>query len=435
MQVSVETTQGLERRMTVTVPAERIDKEVEDRLKNLSRTVRLSGFRPGKVPVKVVASRFGNQVRSEVINEVTQRSFQEAVSQENLRLASMPRIEPRLNQPGNDLEYVATFEVVSEVSLPDIADLDIEKPVAAIEDADVDGMIETLRKQRATWSPVERPAQTGDQVTIDFHGTINGSDFEGNSGSNVPLVLGSGSFISGFEDKLTGVRTGEEVEIDLQFPEDYRVKDLAGKPVVFKVNVHNVAEATLPEVNEDFMRAFEVSDGRLETFKQEIRESMQSELETALRDKLKQNVFDVLYKKGQTELPEALVNNTIDDMIARAKATFTAQGGNAEDLKLERGLFEESARRKVALGLIVADMARKQNITVDYERVRNKVEALAAGYDQPEEVIRWYYADRSRMEGIESMVLEDMVVDWIVDKARMTEKQTSFEELMHSRRV
>ena len=435
MQVSVETTQGLERRMTVTVPAERIEQEVEDRLKNLSRTVRLSGFRPGKVPVKVVASRFGAQVRNEVVSEVTQRSFQEAISQEKLRLASMPKIEPRLNEPGNDLEYVAIFEVVSDVSLPEITDIEIGKPVASVTDTDVDDMIETLRKQRAIWTPVERPAQTGDQVTIDFHGKVNGSDFEGNNGSDVPLVLGSGSFISGFEDKLVGVKAGDVVDIDLQFPEDYRVKDLAGKPVVFNVKIHKVAEARLPEVDDDFMRAFEVSDGQLETFKQEIRESMQSELDTALQDRLKQNVFEALYKKAQIELPTALVNSTIDDMITRAKATFSAQGGNVDDLNLERGLFEESARRKVTLGMIVADLARKNNITVDYEKVRQMVESMAASYDQPDEVIRWYYADRSRMEGIESMVLENMVVDWVVNQAKITDEQTSFEELMHNRRV
>lgn len=435
MQVSVETTQGLERRMTVTVPAERIEREVESRLKNLSRTVRLSGFRPGKVPVKVVASRFGNQVRNEVINEVTQRTFQEAVSQENLRLASMPKIEPKLTDPGTDLQYVAIFEVVSDVEIAEMADIEVDKPVAGVTEDDIDHMIETLRKQRATWTDVERAAQTGDRVTIDFHGQINGSDFEGNQGSNVPLVLGSNSFISGFEDKLAGARAGDEVKVDLQFPDDYRVKDLAGKPVVFNVNVHAVAESALPEVDEEFMRTFEVSDGQLETFRKEIRETMQAELDQALREKLKQNVFDVLYRQAQLELPSALVNSTVDEMLAQAKATFTAQGGNADELNLNRGLFEESARRKVALGMIVGDIARKNNITVDYERVRNTVETLASSYDQPEEVVRWYYADRSRMENVESLVLEDMVVDWVVGQARVTEKETNFEELMHDRRV
>lgn len=435
MQVSVETTQGLERRMTVTVPAERIDQEVESRLKNLSRTVRLSGFRPGKVPVKVVASRYGTQVRNEVINEVTQSTFQEAVSRENLKLASMPSIEPKSSGKGNDLEYVAVFEVIGEVELAPLEGVEVIKPVSEITEQDVDHMVETLRKQRATWNAVERPAKMDDQVTIDFHGRISGKDFEGNQGKDVKLVLGSNSFIAGFEDKLVGAKCGETVTAELVFPEDYRVKDLAGKPVAFEISVKEVAESVLPDVDEEFMRSFEVGDGSIETFRQEIRDSMQSELDQALREKLKQNVLEVLYQQNSLELPKALVDSTIDDMQAQLQSTLAAQGAEMTDLNLDRALFEESARRKVALGMIVGEISRQNNLTVDHDKVRSIVEKLAESYEHPDEVVRWYYSDRSRMANIETLALEDTVVDWVMERASAREEPVGFEEIMQSRRV
>lgn len=436
MQVSVEATQGLERRMTVTVSAERINQEVDSRLKNLSRTVRLSGFRPGKVPVKVVASRFGAQVRNEVINEVTQSTFQEAVMQENLKLASMPSIEPTsTDKKDGDFEYVAVFEVVGEVELAPLEGVELVKPVSEITDQDVDNMIETLRKQRATWNVVERAAQMGDQVLIDFHGLIDGKDFEGNQGKGVQLVLGSNSFIAGFEDKLVGAKSGETVTAELTFPDSYRIKDVAGKPVTFDIKVHTVSEAVLPEIDEEFMRGFEVEDGSMDTFRNDIRDSMQAELDLALQEKLKQNVLELLYSQNSLELPKAMVDSTIDEMMSHMQSTLSAQGGDLGDLNLDRSLFEESARRKVALGMLVSDITRRNNLIVDHEKVRSMIEKLAASYDAPDEVVRWYYADRSRLANIESLALEELVVDWVLEQVNVKEDSISFEEIMQSRRA
>jgi trigger factor len=431
MQVSVEATNGLERRMTVTVPAERVEKEVENRLKSLSRTVRVAGFRPGKVPVKVVATRYGAQVRNEVIGEVTQSSFQEAVTQEKLRLAGMPQIEPKQVAPGNDLEYTATFEVFGDVELAPLADKDIDKPVATISDDDVNAMVEKLRLQRATWSAVERPAQEGDRVTIDFEGTIDGEPFDGNSGQQVPLVLGTNSFIPGFEDGLVGCKPGDETTLDLKFPEDYRSEAVAGKPVQFKVKVNEVAESELPDVDAEFMSSFEVSGNDKDSFLAEIRNSMESELDQVLKDMTKTRVLNMLYEANPVDVPEAVVQGNIDDMVAQMRNNL---GGQAEQLgNIDRSLFESGARRKAALGILLNEIARQQDFRAAPEQVKELVEKLAESYDEPEQVVRWYYSDRSRLANIESLVIEDMVVDWVLENARVNEKNMTFDEVMQAR--
>jgi len=431
MQVSVEATSGLERRMTVTVPAERIEKEVENRLKSLSRTVRLAGFRPGKVPVKVVATRYGTQVRNEVIGEVTKSSFQEAVTRENLRLAGMPQIEAKVTDPGADMEYIATFEVYDEIELAPLADLEIEKPVATITDDDVTAMVEKLRHQRAKWVAVERPAQEGDRLTIDFEGTIEGQPFEGNKGQNTPVLLGSNTFIPGFEDALVGSKTGEELTLDLVFPGDYRAAAVAGKPVQFAVKVHEIAEPELPEVDAEFMRSFEVNDGDMDTFLAEIRSSMQGELDQALNGMTKLKVLDQLYAANPVDVPAAMIESNLNDMMAQFASNLGAQGKHFP--QMDRSAFEPAARRKATLAMLLSDIARKQAFVADATRVRSRIDRLAESYDDPDEVVRWYYADRSRLEGVESMVVEDMVIDWILENAKVKEKPSSFDEVMQSR--
>lgn len=433
MQVSVEATNGLERRMTVTIPAEQVEKEVENRLKALSRTVRIAGFRPGKVPVKVVATRYGAQVRNEVIGEVTQTSFREAVTQENLRLAGMPQIEPKEISPGSDLEYTAIFEVFGDVELTPLDDKEIEKPVATITDEDVTTMVDKLRQQRANWVAVERPAQEGDRVNIDFEGTIDGEAFDGNSGQQVALVLGSSSFIPGFEDGLIGCKAGDETTLDLQFPDDYQSEAVAGKPVNFKVKVNEVAEAELPEVDAEFMSSFEVSSGDMDGFLAEIRSSMEAELEQVLKDMTKKRVLDMLYETNSVDVPEAVVQSSIDDMMAQMRSNLGDQGGRVNEL--DRTLFAPSARRKAALGILLNEIARQQGFRAAPERVKQVVENLAESYDQPEQVVRWYYSDRSRLSNIESLVVEEMVVDWVIDNVKVNEKNMTFDEVMQARQA
>ena len=435
MQVSVETTSGLERRMTVTVPAERVDKEVENRLKSLSRTVRMAGFRPGKVPVKVVATRYGAQVRNEVIGELTQSSFQEAVTQENLRLAGMPQIEPTATDPGADMAYTATFEVFGEIELASLTGTEIEKAVASITDDDVTAMVDKLRRQRADWVAVERPAQDGDRLTIDFEGSIDGEAFEGNKGEQVPIVLGSNSFIPGFEEALVGAKPGEEMTVsDLTFPADYRATAVAGKPVQFSVKINEVAEAELPEVDADFMSSFEVGDGDMDSFLSEIRSSMQSEMDQVLKGMAKGKVLDALFDANPIDVPVAMVESGINDMIAQMQQSMGAQGGQTAQLQnLDRSLFEPAARRKAVLGMLMSEIARKQSLSADPEKVKEQVDVLAESYDDPDEVVRWYYADRSRLATVENMVVENMVVDWVLDNAKVKEDSMTFDEVMQSR--
>jgi len=433
MQVSVETTNGLERRMTVTVPAERIEKEVATRLQSLSRSVKMSGFRPGKVPLKVVTSRYGTQVHNEVVSEVTRSTFQEAVTNENIKLVGTPNIESVSIESGKDLEYVATFEVLGEVELVAMDSLQIEKPIAEITDQDFDTVIETLRKQHATWEDVERPAEKDDRLIIDFEGTVDGEPFDGNSGQQTPLILGSESYISGFEDQLVGVKAGEDVTLSLTFPDSYRVTELAGKQVEFQVKVHTVSKTILPEIDAEFMNLFEVKDSDKETFFSDVRDNMSKELEQALKEKLKQNVLSTLYEKNPVDVPTALVNSTIDDMMAQLTSNGASQAGDISALLQDRGAFSEPAKRKVSLGMLVGDIARKNDFKPQMEQVRTLIDSIAENYDDPEEVTRWYLSDQNRLANIETLIVEDMVVDWVMEQAAVNEKTYSFDEIMKSR--
>ncbi len=433
MQVSVETTSGLERRMKVSIPAEEVEREVDKRLKSLTRTVKMKGFRPGKVPLSVIASQYGPQVRQEVLNELTQRSFREAVAQENLQLASMPRIEPQRTEPGEDYEYSALFEVIESFDIAPVKDIKITRPVAEITEEDVDAMVENLRRQRAQWQPVEREARDGDRLIIDYRGTIDGEPFEGNEGKQVPIVLGSGQFIAGFEEQLQGARAGEDRTVEVTFPEDYHAKELAGKQARFEVHVDAVEESVLPEVNEDFVRSYDVPDGTLESLRAEVRRNMEDELAQAIRDRVREQVMDGLLTANPIELPQAQVEEQINALMNQTRENLQRQGINFGDIELSREMFEEQARKRVALGMLTTEIVKQQNMVADPEKVRAKVESLAAAYEDPEEVMRWYYADRSRLGSIESLVLEDAVVDWVMEHAQVTDEPSTFEELMKGR--
>jgi len=433
MQVSVELTNGLERRMTVAVPAERVDKEVENRLKTLSRTAKLAGFRPGKVPMKVITSKYGPQVRQEVLDEVTQRSFQEAVMQEKLHLAGRPRIEPRLNESGKDLEYTAVFEVFPGIKLAPIDKIKIDKPVAEITEKDVDNMLQKMRKQRAGWDAVERPAALDDQVMIDFKGTIDGKEFEGNEGTNVPLILGSKRFIEGVEEQLLGVKAGDELSIKVTFPEDYHVKDLAGQPASFTIKVHAVSAPVLPEIDDEFISSYGVKEGGLEALRREVREGMTLEMEQVIKDKIKTQVMDQLYAANPLELPKTLVTNEIVNLMNQAHRTMVNQGLKPDQIHLERDMFEEPGRRRATLGLLLAEIIKDNNFKAEAPKIRQAIENIAATYDDPQEVIKWYYADRNRLSQIESVVLEDHVVEWILANAAVAEARTTFDDIMKDR--
>lgn len=416
MQVQVQAN-GLERRLTVALPLEQVNKEIENRLKSLSRTAKVDGFRAGKVPLKVAERKWGNSVRLEVHNDLIKSSFYEAISQEKLRPAGAPHFELNGENAGEELKYTATFEVYPEfeVKIPDT--MQVNKPVATIAEADIDAMVDKLRGQRQTWESVERAAQLGDQVVIDFEGRINGEEFDGNKASAFPLVLGSGSLISGFEEKLVGAKPGEQVGFDVEFPAEYRVAELAGKPVHFQVTVSAVNESKLPEVDENFIKSFGVQEGGMEAFRKEVKATMERELAQAIKDRVKAQVLDALIAANPIDLPKAL----IDDELARMKEQSGQQGGEGA---------EEYARRRVSLGLIIAEIIKKNQFKADPAKVRAVVEAQAATYERPEEVVQWYYARRERLSNVEALLLEDQAVDWLVEQGEVKEQPTPFAELV-----
>jgi len=431
MHVSVEPADGLKRRMTVAVEEERIDEAVQGRLKDLSRTVKLKGFRKGKVPLKVVKQHYGAQVRQDVIGDVLQSSFYEAVEQEKLRPAGTPDFEPRSVEPGKGLEYVATFEVYPEIALADLSKETVIKPVVEITEEDVDAMIENIRRQNMTWEEVERPAEEGDKVTVDFKGTIEGEPFEGGEGTDMEVVIGEGRLIAGFEDGLKGVTVGEEKTLELTFPEDYHAKELAGKPVQFAIKVKKVEAPKLPEVDAEFARMLGVEDGDLDKMREEIRANMQRELDSKLSSKIKEEVMEVLLRSHDFPVPEALVAQEAESLARQMQENFARQGLRAEDLKLDPGMFRDQAERRVKLGLLLAEIVKTHDMKVDPERVKAKVEEIAAPYEHPEEVVKWYYADPRRLGEVESLVFEEQVVDWVLEQTKVEEKPQTFNEIMN----
>lgn len=428
MQVSLEAGEGLERKLTIQVPAETLEKEVENRLKSMSSRVKIDGFRPGKVPFKVVKQQYGSQVHQEVVGDLLQTSFRDAVIKEDLKPAGAPSIVPTNMAMGEPLEYTATFEIYPEFEIADCSKLEIERVTAEVTDADIDTMIETLKKQRTTYDVVERASQDGDQVTVSFEGFVDGEAFEGGKADNVPVVIGSNSMIPGFEEQLTGKSAGDEFSMEVTFPEDYQAENLKGKPATFETKVISVAEAKLPEVDEEFAKAFGVADGSVDKLKEEIRNNMERELKTKLQTTLKNNVMDALLKANEIDVPKAL----IDDEAGNLQKQMADAGQLQGNMTLPKDLFEGEAKRRVSLGLILGEVVKTAEIQVDPELVKTKIEEIAATYEDPQEVMNHYKNNPQLMQGIEAMTMEDMVVDWVADQAKVKDVSSTFEELMQT---
>ena len=433
MQVSVEVLSGLERRITVGVPAEQVETEVDKRLQQLSRTQRLPGFRPGKLPMKVVQQRWGDAVRRDVWGDVMQRSFYEAVTKENLNPAGNPRIEPKTMEAGKDVEYVATFEVYPEFNVQGLDKIEVEKPKTEVTDADLDTMLETLRKQRASWTVVDRAAKDGDQVTIDFVGTVDGVAFEGGTANGVKVVLGSNQMIPGFEEGLVGASANSEVELNVTFPEDYGNADLAGKAAVFKVVVKSVSEQVLPALDDAFVAQFGISEGGVDALRTEVRKNMQRELNQVIKNKVKAQVMDGLLKQNEVQVPQALIDGEVERLRQQANRELGMATRKKELPELPASLFTEQAKRRVSLGLIVGEIIRANELKADGAKVRAAVEELASAYETPSEVVNWYYSNQRELAQMEAIVLEEQVVDFVLGKAQVTEKETKFDEVMNRR--
>jgi len=422
MQVSIETTEGLERRMKVTVPAEKVGNEMARRFQSLSKTVRLKGFRPGKVPMKVIKGQYGASVRNEVLEELTRNTFYEALSQENLRLAGYPAFEQETFNEGDEYSYTATFEIMTEFEPAPVDGLELTRPQVTLGDADLDAMLAKLQRQSCRWSAVDRAAADGDRLVIDFEGSTGGEVFEGGTGKDVPVVLGSKAMIAGFEEGLSGSKTGEELTLNLTFPGDYHNKELAGKDTEFVIKVQRVEEAELPEIDEDFAQTYEVEDGNVETLKSEVLNSMQIELDEAIRLKMKKQIMDALFERNPIELPKSQVDAVLQDLI-KQQGTQNPDDSQTAELK-------KVAERNVTLGIVVNRIIKDHGLKADAIKVRSRVESIAAGYDDPDAVIAWYYGDRQRLGNVEALVLEDEVVDWVIDQAKVNDVTSSFDEVV-----
>lgn len=428
MQVSVEKSGKLERRLNIQVAAQRVEDEVQDRLKKMMGKVKLKGFRPGKVPFKVVQQQYGDSVRVEVMENLVRSTYAEAIHKEELNPAGPPKLDNVDMKPGQDLSYTATLEVYPEIKLKGLEGVKVEKPQVDITEADETRMLEKLRSQRATWNVVERAAAEGDQVKIDFEGTLKREAFEGNKGEDVAVVLGEGRMLPDFEKALYGMRAGEEKSFDVKFPKDYPSKEVAGNKASFTATVKQVEEQKLPALDEEFFSAFGMKDeARLRT---ELRANMQREKDDAVQRKIKDQVLDGLLKANPVDLPTSLVDEEIErvkqDTIQRMG--LMQQGGKAPELPSE--LFKEQAERRVSLGLLIGDIIKQEKLQPDPARVDALIVGMAAGYEKPEEATRAYRQDQNIMRQIEGMALENQVVDFLLEKAKVSDKVVSFEELM-----
>jgi trigger factor len=426
MQVSLTATGGLERRLEVAVPAERIASEVEQRLKHISRTARLKGFRPGKAPFTVIRRQFGEQVHAEVVNDLMRSSYADALSQEKLTPAAGPRIEPIAMGPGSDLKYAAVFEVLPEIRVKSAAEIHIERPVATVTDADVAAMIESMRRQRPLYTRVEREVRAGDRVTVDYAGRVGGELMKGAQGEDVAFIVGARRVMAELEDGVQGATTGESRTVTVHFPAEHADPQVAGKAVEMRLTVKMVEEASLPAVDAEFMNAFGVTEGGIDALQAEVRASMEREMEQAIRQRLRAAVIDALLKDNAMEVPRALVDEQVRELQLEAARRMGAKDASQVP---PRQPFEEPARRRVALGLIMGEIIRSAGLKVDRQRVQARLEEIASSYPNSDEVRRTYLQSADAMRQIEGAVLEDQVVDWIVERATVAERASSFSEL------
>ena len=437
MRVSIETTSGLERRLSVGVPADRVDGAVDQRLREASRNVRLPGFRPGKVPMRVMKQRFGAGVRQEVLGEVISQTFQEAVQSENLRPAGQPKIEPKSFDAGKDIEYTAIFEIFPTVAVKEVAGFDVKKPVADVTEDDVNEIIEVFRKQQGSLETVERAAEEGDTVVIDFVGTRDGEAFEGGSGDDLSLELGFGRMIPGFEDGISGMSAGDKKSLDLTFPDDYQQEDLQGAAVQFDITVKEVKAMELAPLDDKLFASYGVEEGGEETFRAEVKKNMERELRNAVQNHVKQQVMDAIVEAhADLEIPSSLVGQEINVMRSQMFQQFGGQPNQNMDLQsiLPDDMFKEQAERRVKLGLLLSEMIGKFDLQADSAKVRAMIEDIASTYQEPEEVVNYYYSENEQLAQIESRVLEDQIVDKVLEAASVAEETCSYQEALAAAR-
>ena len=428
MMVTVESTGTLERRMRVELPAERIEKEVASRLKSVGKTAKIKGFRPGKVPAKVVRQRFGTQVRQEVLTELMGQSYRDAVVQENLSPVANPRIEPELSDKGDGFAFVATFEVLPEFTLKGLDKIEVTRPEIDISDEDCDDMLENLRKQKATWETVEREAVEGDRVVVDFDGTLKGEPIEGGTGKEVPVVLGEGQMLPDFEKGLTGVKADEEKSFKVKFPKDYHIEELAKKQVEFTVKVHRVEEQELPTLNDSLAEIYGVAEGGLKKLRQDVVENMEREAEQKVRNDVREQAMTGLLEANAIEVPKSLLQQEAHSMQHDAMRQF---GIEDHDQAPPIDNFTENAQKRVQLSLLIKRLVEDNGIALDASRLRERVEQICAGYENAEEMVTAYLGNPQVMARIEPLVMEEQAVEWIIENGVEKLKKISFKDYMN----
>lgn len=428
MQISVETTGALERRMNIQVPAQRVAQAIDDRLKSLSRTVRVNGFRPGKVPVAVVRKQYGAAVRQEVLEGLVQTTFSEAVTGQKLNPAGGPRIEEFKADEGQDLVYRAVFEVYPEIELKGIEGLEVTRPAVEVTDADVDAMIDNLRRQQASFNKVERAAQDSDRVTIDFEGKIDGVAFDGGKGTNFPVTVGGGRMLPEFEAGLNGMKAGDTKEVNVTFPADYAAANLAGKTAIFTITAHSVEEQQLAEANDEFAKLFGINEGGIAKLREEVADNMRRELADNVRSRVRQQLFDGLLAANTIEVPAVLVDTEVRTMQMDAGRRMGAR--DAAQLPAAEQ-FQEPARRRVALGLVLGEVIRTSGVTSDRNRVQTKIQEMIEQYPDPAQALKALRDNQDAQRQIENLVLEEQVIEWMLERAKVTDQPMTFKELMN----
>ena len=424
---NVEELGALERRVSMSVPAEDIERKVDERLKQLARNVKMAGFRPGKVPLKLVAQTYGPQVRSEVLSDTVQKAFSDAVREANLRVAGYPRIEKK-----SDSEFSATFEIYPEVKVGDLASASIERPRVAVDDAAIDKTLDILRKQRTRFVAAERPAQDGDRLTADFAGTIDGQPFEGGKAEGFVFLLGEGRMLPEFDAAARGVSEGEEKTFELKFPDDYHGKDVAGKTASFHLKVSKVEAPQLPELDAEFAKSLGVADGDVSKMRGEVRANVEREVAKRTEARVKAQALQALLDAAPVELPKSLVQMEAQSLVERASADLQSRGVKPGEVPLDPKHFEDTAKRRVALGLIIAELARAESLQPKPAEVRALIEQEAQTYESPAEVVKWFYMQPQRLSEMEGVALEANVVKWVLSKAKVADKDLPFDELMGS---
>jgi trigger factor len=426
---NVETLSTLERRVSMALAAEEIERQVDERLKKLAKNARMPGFRPGKVPLKLIAQTYGPQVRSEVLSDAVQKSFTNAVKEANLRVAGYPKIEKK-DPASSALEFNATFEIYPEVKVGDLAGAKVEKPVLEVDDAAVDRTVEILRKQRTRFAPVERASREGDRVTVDFSGTIDGQAFAGGEARDFGFTLGEGRMLPQFDAAARGMSPGQSKTFELDFPADYHGKEVAGKKASFAMTLKKIDEPRLPELDAEFAKSLGVADGDTAKMRSEVRANVEREVRKRIEARVKEQALQALLGATPLEVPKSLIGMEAAAMAERAVADLKARGVDPQQVPINPQAFEEAARRRVALGLVINELKERENLGPKPADIRALVEQEAQSYESPAEVVKWFYMQPQRLSEMEALALETNVVKWVLTKAKVLDKPVTFDELM-----